>query len=145
MPTIDLLLERGMMGDGVIDIARIRGWVEAAGYRGVQEVEFSPPAIGGSATPTRFCESAARGTPRSADPSCAVCDIGGTSAQAMPQHSSPAIAELALRLRRAIASGSRVATSLSRAFPSFPDIAWRIRWLGGSIEVFHDFLSSAWR
>ena len=29
-----------MMGDGVIDIPRIRGWVEAAGYRGYNEVEI---------------------------------------------------------------------------------------------------------
>jgi sugar phosphate isomerase/epimerase len=29
-----------MMGDGVIDIRRIRGWVEAAGYDGYHEVEI---------------------------------------------------------------------------------------------------------
>jgi len=29
-----------MMGDGVIDLPRIRSWVEAAGYRGFQEVEI---------------------------------------------------------------------------------------------------------
>ena len=39
-PTTDLLNDRGMMGDGVIDIPRIRGWVEAAGYRGFSEVEI---------------------------------------------------------------------------------------------------------
>ena len=39
-PTRDLLNDRGMMGDGVIDIPRIRGWVEAAGYRGYSEVEI---------------------------------------------------------------------------------------------------------
>ncbi len=39
-PTRDLLLDRGMMGDGVIDIPQIRGWVEAAGYRGFNEVEI---------------------------------------------------------------------------------------------------------
>jgi sugar phosphate isomerase/epimerase len=32
VPTRDLLLDRGMMGDGVIDIPRIRACVEAAGY-----------------------------------------------------------------------------------------------------------------
>ena len=32
----DLLNDRGMMGDGVIDIPRIRGWVEAAGLRRLQ-------------------------------------------------------------------------------------------------------------
>jgi sugar phosphate isomerase/epimerase len=29
-----------MMGDGIIDLPRIRGWVEAAGYHGPQEVEI---------------------------------------------------------------------------------------------------------
>ena len=44
MPTRDLLLDRGMMGDGVIDLPRIRGWIDRAGYRGPQEVEiFSSP------------------------------------------------------------------------------------------------------
>lgn len=38
--TRDLLLDRGMMGDGVIDIPRIRRWVEAAGYLGPIEVEI---------------------------------------------------------------------------------------------------------
>lgn len=40
VPTTDLLLDRGMMGDGVIDIPTIRGWVEDAGYRGACEVEI---------------------------------------------------------------------------------------------------------
>lgn len=40
VPTTDLLLDRGMMGDGVIDIPKIRGWVEAAGYGGASEVEI---------------------------------------------------------------------------------------------------------
>lgn len=39
-PTTDLLNDRGMMGDGVIDIRRIRTWVEAAGYDGFHEVEI---------------------------------------------------------------------------------------------------------
>jgi sugar phosphate isomerase/epimerase len=39
-PTRDLLNDRGMMGDGVIDIPRIRGWVEDAGYAGYSEVEI---------------------------------------------------------------------------------------------------------
>jgi len=38
--TRDLLNDRGMMGDGVIDIARIRGWMEQAGYAGFHEVEI---------------------------------------------------------------------------------------------------------
>jgi sugar phosphate isomerase/epimerase len=40
VPTTDLLLDRGMMGDGVIDIRRIRGWVEDSGYTGPCEVEI---------------------------------------------------------------------------------------------------------
>jgi len=40
VPTRDLLNDRGMMGDGVIDLPRIRGWVEATGYAGFQEVEI---------------------------------------------------------------------------------------------------------
>jgi sugar phosphate isomerase/epimerase len=39
-PTRDLLNDRGMMGDGVIDIPRIRGWVEAQGFAGYSEVEI---------------------------------------------------------------------------------------------------------
>ena len=39
-PTRDLLEDRGMMGDGVIDIPRIRGWVEDAGFAGYSEVEI---------------------------------------------------------------------------------------------------------
>jgi sugar phosphate isomerase/epimerase len=38
--TRDLFNDRGMMGDGVIDLPLIRSWVEAAGYRGFQEVEI---------------------------------------------------------------------------------------------------------
>lgn len=40
VPTRDLLNDRGMMGDGVIDIPKIRGWVEAAGFSGYSEVEI---------------------------------------------------------------------------------------------------------
>jgi sugar phosphate isomerase/epimerase len=40
VPTNDLLNDRGMMGDGVIDLPRIRSWMEAAGYRGLHEVEI---------------------------------------------------------------------------------------------------------
>lgn len=39
-PTTDLLNDRGMMGDGVIDIPRIRSWVEAQGFDGYSEVEI---------------------------------------------------------------------------------------------------------
>lgn len=40
VPTEDLLLDRGMMGDGVIDLELIRGWVEHVGYTGLYEVEI---------------------------------------------------------------------------------------------------------
>jgi sugar phosphate isomerase/epimerase len=39
-PTTDLLNDRGMMGDGVIDIPRIRSWMEAQGFAGYSEVEI---------------------------------------------------------------------------------------------------------
>ena len=40
LPTRDLLNDRGMMGDGVIDIPKIRGWVESEGFAGFSEVEI---------------------------------------------------------------------------------------------------------
>ena len=40
VPTRDLLTDRGMMGDGVIDLPRIRAWIEGAGYGGTVEVEI---------------------------------------------------------------------------------------------------------
>jgi sugar phosphate isomerase/epimerase len=40
VPTRHLLTDRGMMGDGAIDIPRIRSWVEGAGYDGLYEVEI---------------------------------------------------------------------------------------------------------
>lgn len=39
-PTRDLLNDRGMMGDGVVELKKIRGWVEQAGYQGFAEVEI---------------------------------------------------------------------------------------------------------
>jgi sugar phosphate isomerase/epimerase len=39
-PTRDLLEDRGMMGDGVIDIPTIRAAVEAQGFSGLNEVEI---------------------------------------------------------------------------------------------------------
>lgn len=38
-PTEDLLNDRGLMGDGCIDVRQIRGWVEEAGFDGFNEVE----------------------------------------------------------------------------------------------------------
>ena len=40
VPTTDLLLDRGMMGDGIIDLRSIRAMVEAAGYAGHCDVEI---------------------------------------------------------------------------------------------------------
>ena len=40
VPTRDLLNDRGMMGDGVIDLPQLRGWVESAGFTGYSEVEI---------------------------------------------------------------------------------------------------------
>jgi sugar phosphate isomerase/epimerase len=40
VPTRDLLEDRGMMGDGVVDIPRIREMVRAQGYEGLNEVEI---------------------------------------------------------------------------------------------------------
>jgi sugar phosphate isomerase/epimerase len=40
VPTRDLLNDRGMMGDGIIELRKIRGWIEGAGYRGAAEVEI---------------------------------------------------------------------------------------------------------
>lgn len=37
--TIDLLNDRGLMGEGCIPLRQIRAWVEATGYRGFNEVE----------------------------------------------------------------------------------------------------------
>jgi len=40
VPTKDMLLDRGMMGDGVIDLPVIRKMIEDAGFFGPQEVEI---------------------------------------------------------------------------------------------------------
>jgi len=40
VPTRHMLTDRGMMGDGAIDFPAIRRMIEAAGYRGIQEVEI---------------------------------------------------------------------------------------------------------
>ena len=39
-PTTDLLLDRGLMGEGCIDVPKIRSWVEQAGFSGFHEVEI---------------------------------------------------------------------------------------------------------
>ncbi len=40
VPTTDLAFDRGMMGDGIIDLPRIRALIEGAGYTGYNEVEI---------------------------------------------------------------------------------------------------------
>ena len=40
VPTKDMLNDRGMMGDGVIDIRRVRAAVEAQGFAGYSEIEI---------------------------------------------------------------------------------------------------------
>ena len=40
VPTKDILNDRGMMGDGVIDIKALRGAVEAQGFEGYSEIEI---------------------------------------------------------------------------------------------------------
>ena len=40
MPTVDTVNDRGMPGDGIIDIPRIRAAVEAQGFNGYVEVEI---------------------------------------------------------------------------------------------------------
>lgn len=40
VPTTDLLLDRGLMGEGCIPVRQIRAWVEEAGFNGFYEVEI---------------------------------------------------------------------------------------------------------
>jgi sugar phosphate isomerase/epimerase len=40
VPTTDLAADRGMLGDGVIELPLVRSWMESAGYRGLHEVEI---------------------------------------------------------------------------------------------------------
>ena len=40
MPTSDFLNDRGLMGDGCINVPEIRSWVEEVGFRGYNEVEI---------------------------------------------------------------------------------------------------------
>ena len=40
VPTNDFLLDRGLMGEGCIDLKQIRAWVEEAGFDGFIEVEI---------------------------------------------------------------------------------------------------------
>ena len=40
VPTVDMLNDRGIMGEGCINVREIRGWVEEAGFTGFNEVEI---------------------------------------------------------------------------------------------------------
>ncbi len=40
VPTTDMLLDRGLMGEGCIPLKKIRSWVEATGFKGYNEVEI---------------------------------------------------------------------------------------------------------
>jgi sugar phosphate isomerase/epimerase len=40
VPTNDLLNDRALMGEGCIPVRKIRGWVEATGFKGFNEVEI---------------------------------------------------------------------------------------------------------
>lgn len=40
VPTTDMLLDRGLMGEGCIPLQQIRQWVEEAGFDGYEEVEI---------------------------------------------------------------------------------------------------------
>jgi sugar phosphate isomerase/epimerase len=61
VPTRDLLNDRGMMGDGVIDLPRIRGWVESAGYTGFHEVEIFSELDWWQRNPDEVLKAAKRG------------------------------------------------------------------------------------
>jgi sugar phosphate isomerase/epimerase len=63
LPTRDLLNDRGMMGDGIIKLKKLRALVEAAGYTGHMEVEIFSDG-GGPAPPTRCSIHAWRATRR---------------------------------------------------------------------------------
>jgi len=39
-PTSDILLDRGLMGEGCIPVRKIRSWVEDTGFDGFNEVEI---------------------------------------------------------------------------------------------------------
>ena len=45
VPTTDVLAGRGLMGDGIIDLPRLRSLIEDAGYSGPIEVEVINPAL----------------------------------------------------------------------------------------------------
>ena len=68
VPTTDLLLDRGMMGDGVIDLRAIRAHGGGDGLsRPLRGGDLLRRRTGGSASPTRCCASASSATGRWCD------------------------------------------------------------------------------
>jgi len=51
-PTRDILNDRGLMGEGCIDIRKIRGWVEDTGFNGFIEVEIFSDVYWGQDQPS---------------------------------------------------------------------------------------------
>ena len=69
VPTRDLLNDRGMMGDGVIEIPRIRAWMESGrASPATARSRSSRPRTGGSGPPTRSSRPASSGTAAPSDP-----------------------------------------------------------------------------
>ena len=61
VPTRDLAFDRGMMGDGVINLKLIRLWIEAAGYSGFHEVEIFSERDWWKRDPDEVLQAAKRG------------------------------------------------------------------------------------
>jgi sugar phosphate isomerase/epimerase len=59
--TRDLAYDRGMMGDGVINLKLIRSWIEAAGYSGFHEVEIFSELDWWKRDPDEVLQAAKRG------------------------------------------------------------------------------------
>jgi hypothetical protein len=66
VPTKDILNDRGMMGDGVIDIKSVRAAVEAQGFAGIPRSR-SFPAMVGQADGRGACRPASSGIARWCD------------------------------------------------------------------------------
>ena len=67
VPTTDLLIDRGMMGDGVIDLPGIRAMIEAAGFHGAAGGRDLLATTGGAAPATRCSPPASSGSAAPAD------------------------------------------------------------------------------
>jgi sugar phosphate isomerase/epimerase len=62
VPTRHLMLDRGMMGDGIIDLSQIRRWIEASSYTGFTEVEILSAQNGGRGIKTMWFVPASSAT-----------------------------------------------------------------------------------